>query len=249
MPFTHLLLFDIDGTLVSAKEELAQSTDGHAKDLTLFDEVEFMRQSIQEVTKMKVAPYKYRPSGKTDAEIVFELLEDTPFDEAKVYSLMPALRDNYLQRLKKLFHGPTSSEMMPGLPDLLLELAKKEEGLLTLMTGNFEKAARIKLGTQGLEDYFVFEAGAFGDRAKSRMELPALAVGKAKRLTGQDFKGKNVVIVGDTLHDIRCGKPLGAKTIAAATGSYSQEELASEKPDHLFKDLSDVPRIISAIFD
>jgi phosphoglycolate phosphatase-like HAD superfamily hydrolase len=248
MPPTHLILFDIDGTLISAKEELAQSTDGHAKDLTLFDEVEFMRQSIHEVTKMKVAPYKYRPSGKTDAEIVFELLEDTPFDEKKIYELMPALRDNYLERLKKLFNGPKSTDLMPGLPFLLLELAKREEGLLTLMTGNFEAAARIKLGTQGLEDYFVFEAGAFGDRAKSRMELPALAVEKTKRLTGQDFQGKKVIIVGDTLHDVRCGKPLGAKTIAAATGSYSKDELAAEGPDHLFDDLSDIPKVIQAIF-
>jgi phosphoglycolate phosphatase-like HAD superfamily hydrolase len=248
MPLTHLILFDIDGTLISAKEELAESTSGHAKDLTLFDEVEFMRQSIYDVTKMKVAPYKYRPSGKTDAEIVFELLEDAPYDETKIYSLMPALRDNYLQRLKKLFHGPKSSDLMPGLPYLLLELAKREEGLLSLMTGNFEKAARIKLGTQGLEDYFVFEAGAFGDKAKSRMELPAIAVEKTKRLTGNDFTGKNVVIIGDTLHDIRCGKPLGAKTIAAATGSYSREELEAEKPDFIFEDLSDISKVIDAIF-
>ncbi len=180
--------------------------------------------------------------------ILFDIVEDAPLDEAKIYSLMPALRDNYLQGLKKLFNGPKSTDVMPGMPYLLLDLAKREEGLLTLMTGNFEKAARIKLGTQGLEDYFVFEAGAFGDRAKSRMELPMLAVEKTKRLTGKEFTGKNVVIVGDTLHDIRCGKPLGAKTIAVATGSYSLEELADEKPDHLFNDLSDISKVIEAIF-
>jgi phosphoglycolate phosphatase-like HAD superfamily hydrolase len=74
-------------------------------------------------------------------------------------------------------------------------------------------------------------------------------VAEAKRLTGQEFKGKEIVIIGDTPNDVLCGKPLGVRTIAVATSNYTLEQLQAESPDYLFADLTDKTKVLSALLD
>jgi phosphoglycolate phosphatase-like HAD superfamily hydrolase len=146
-----------------------------------------------------------------------------------------------------VLHGPSTTELKPGIHDLLTQLKAREDVLLSLLTGNCESAARLKLSTQGLEHYFNFKMGAFGDRAKHRDELPAIAVEKAKHHHGHHFLGKSVVVIGDTPSDVRCVEALGARIVAVATGSYSVETLKAEGPDFLFRDLSVTSQVLSAI--
>lgn len=244
---THLILFDIDGTLLSAREEAWKIGAAQTGDEVLMGEVDLMRQVIYDLTQIKVDPYRYRPSGKTDAQVVFELFEGICMAEEEIYDWLPKLLAEYLKRLSQIIHGPQSADLKPGVIQLLEELYKQEDVVLSLLTGNCQGAARLKLATHGLEKYFVFEAGAFGDRAKHRDELPALAVEAAKHHRGHDFRGKNVVVIGDTPSDVRCVKSIDAKVVAVATGSYSPEELRAEGPDFLFNDLSDMPQVLSAL--
>jgi phosphoglycolate phosphatase-like HAD superfamily hydrolase len=79
--------------------------------------------------------------------------------------------------------------------------------------------------------------------------LPAIAVNRAKEVLGREFRGKDVVIIGDTPADIDCGRGLGVKSIAVATGPYSCQELCIHQPDFCFPDLTDTEAIISAILD
>ena len=245
---THLVLFDIDGTLLSAKQEAWQLAADESVEKCWMGEVEMMRDVIHDVTGIKVDPYRYKASGKTDAQVVFELFEGICMAEEEIYDWLPKLYDEYLKRLGKVISGPQSVELMPGVRELLEELNGRQDVVLSLLTGNCEGAARLKLATHGLEKYFDFEAGAFGDRAKHRDELPAVAVKAAKKHKGHQFEGSRVVLFGDTVSDIRCVKTIQARVIAVATGSYSHEQLKAENPDHLFNDLSNGTKIISAIF-
>ncbi|MFQ5859559.1 MAG: HAD hydrolase-like protein, partial [Anaerolineae bacterium] len=88
-----------------------------------------------------------------------------------------------------------------------------------------------------------------GDDALSRPELPAIAVDRAREVLEQDFVGKDVVIIGDTPADIDCGRTLGVKSIAVATGPYSCAELQEHAPDFCFPDLVDTDAVIAAILD
>lgn len=245
---THLVLFDIDGTLLSAKEEAWKLPNAETGDEVLMGEVDLMRDVIHDITGIKVDPYRHRPSGKTDAQVVFELFEGICVSEEEVYDWMPQLLEEYLKRLSKIIKGDESAELKPGVREVLDNLTKREDIVLSLLTGNCEGAARLKLATHGLEKYFTFESGAFGDRAKHRDELPAIAVEKAKKYKGHDFQGKSIVVIGDTPSDVRCVKNLNARVVAVATGSYSVDVLKAEGPDFVFKDMSNTTQILSAIF-
>jgi len=81
-------------------------------------------------------------------------------------------------------------------------------------------------------------------------ELPAIAAARARSLLGKDFSGKNIVILGDTIFDIRCGSSLGVKSIAVGTGHASDESvLRAENPDFYFSDFSHTKRVIQAILE
>jgi phosphoglycolate phosphatase len=246
---THLVLFDIDGTLISTKRNAWEPPFCESIEEAWMEEVKLMEDSLHEVSKIRTNAYKYRPGGKTDTQIIFELLEGMNVAEETIFKMLPAIREKYLVRLRKVLVDPAVIELKPGIRELLDELSKRREAVLSLLTGNFEEGARIKLSAHGLDEYFEFQTGAFGDYAKQRQELPGRAVEAAHKHRGQRFEGKNIVIIGDTPNDVRCGRHLNVRTIAVATSNYSIEDLKAENPDYAFPDLTDTQKVISAILE
>jgi phosphoglycolate phosphatase len=119
------------------------------------------------------------------------------------------------------------------------------EALVGLLTGNIEAGARIKLEPTGLRPYF--RLGAYGSDHLDRRQLPSLAARRAQALTGQSFEPEQVVVIGDTPHDIECARHFGAVAVAVATGQYTREALESERPDLLFDNFSDVDDALSKL--
>jgi len=150
----------------------------------------------------------------------------------------------YLSELERRL-VPGTVALKPGIPELLQRLSEEEDVTLGLLTGNLEKGARLKLEPPGLNRYFPF--GAFGSDSADRYQLPALAVRRALESSGRTFSGKAVVIVGDSVHDVACGRSLGVKAVAVATGPTAREVLAAEGPDELMADFSDLERSLAAI--
>ena len=111
----------------------------------------------------------------------------------------------------------------PGVVDLVQALARDPRVTLALLTGNLEPGARLKVEPLGLNHHFPF--GAFGSDHEDRYRLPPVAVERARAHTGHAFSGKRVVIVGDSIHDVRCGRSLGVRAVAVATGVTSAETL------------------------
>jgi phosphoglycolate phosphatase-like HAD superfamily hydrolase len=134
---------------------------------------------------------------------------------------------------------------LPGVRALLERLASDRRVVLGLLTGNIERGARVKLGNAALSDFFPF--GAFGSDAARREDLPPIAVERASRFAGHHFRGRDVVIIGDSIHDVRCGVPHAATTIAIASGKTAAETLLAENPDHLFASAEEHEALLAAI--
>lgn len=227
MPARFLVLFDIDGTLLSA---------GRASREALADA--FLRVGVEGMT---FDGFDF--SGKTDPQIVRELL---------AARMAPPHPDSLLDRVIDLYLDVLESRICAeavvakrGAAELLQILSRRGPVTLALLTGNHERGARAKLAPVGFNPYFPF--GAFGSDHADRYELPAIAVARARELTGRAFHGKQVVVVGDSIHDVACGRALNVKSIAVASGLTSRERLALESPDHLFADFSDPASVAEAI--
>ena len=116
---------------------------------------------------------------------------------------------------------------------------------LALLTGNLERGAQIKLSHYGLWNYFEF--GAYADDNADRNRLGPFAQARARERHGVEFPPERTFVLGDTPHDITCGRVIGAKTVAIATGGCPRETLAAYQPDFLFDDLSDVPGVLAVL--
>jgi len=234
----RLALFDIDGTLLRTAREAWENPFQDA-----------MGRALREKGKPgAIDMSKFRPGGKTDTQIIYEVLGQNGMEERDIEPLVPAIRSKYLAHLRAKVEGnPGCVTLKPGVRELLADLRAHPEVLLGLLTGNFEEGARIKLGAQGLNGYFAF--GAFGENARSRSDLPQRALDAAQRHSGHKFSRKQIVIIGDTPNDIHCGRHLGARAVAVATGPFTLEQLQAEEPDYVFEDFSDTPRVMAAILE
>lgn len=226
----RLVLFDIDGTLLSA--------DGAG--------TRAIRAALLEVFGSAGPINGYSFAGRTDPEIVRDLLRTDGLDDAEIDAGLPALWFRYVENLQREV-AEMRVRPLPGIRKLV-ERVEAEGGEMVpgLLTGNIAAGARIKLNAAGLR-FERFRVGAFGSDHALRPALPAIAVERARELTGVDYAGKEIVIIGDTPKDVACGQHLGVRTIATATGHIPIEELAACGPDHLFADLSDTDAVWEAI--
>jgi phosphoglycolate phosphatase len=109
-----------------------------------------------------------------------------------------------------------------------------------------ERGAALKLQSGGI-DPARFRVGAYGSDAAHRPELPAIAQRRAAERLGSPIAGSDVVIIGDTPDDVRCGRPIGARTVAVATGGFDVAALNAAGATHVFPDLSDTARVLEAL--
>jgi len=222
------VLFDIDGTLLSAGRISAR----------MFGE------ALLEAfgTVGDAASFDY--SGKTDPQIVRELMRGAGFTDREIEARRPAALEDYRQRLAASIR-PEDVAPKPGVAPLLDALAGRPEVTLALLTGNLEPTARLKLAPVDANRYFPF--GAFGSDHEDRYQLPRVAQERARDAVGVLFEGRDIVIVGDSVHDVLCGRELGVRAVAVATGRTSPGRLAEAGPDALLPDFSDTAATVSAI--
>ena len=110
-----------------------------------------------------------------------------------------------------------------------------------------QRRARRATETRHYGLWQFFEFGAFADDHHDRNELGAFARHRAREKHGLEFESAAIDVIGDTPHDIACGKAIGARTIAVATGSFSREQLAAHEPDFIFPDFSKVDAVLDLL--
>jgi phosphoglycolate phosphatase-like HAD superfamily hydrolase len=223
----RVILFDVDGTLLDAR--------GAGSRALLAAVVEIYGRSFH---RNGVAF-----AGRTDRAIVADLLAANGIPEAEIESgllaVLRALAPHMRAETEK-----TPSLSCPGIPSLLAALARQENLLLGLLTGNMQVTAAIKIASAGL-DPTLFRVGAFGDETVDRNSLPPLALERAAQLV--DRPVSMGAVVGDTPADIECARVNSLRSVAVATGPYSPEALARHTPDHIFPDLTNLPEVLAAL--
>jgi phosphoglycolate phosphatase len=220
----RLLLWDIDGTLIST------GAAGHRA-----IELAAARRFGGNLEGVEIA-------GRTDSGIAHQIL--AKFGEPITEESTRSLLDLYLELLEQELPR-SKGEVMPGVLSLLQRTERQPETALGLLTGNLKRGAQLKLEYYQLWHFFAF--GAFANDHHDRNELGAFALTRARESTGVRFLPAQVDVIGDTGHDIACGKAFGARTIAIATGSWPREKLAEYAPDFLFDDLSNVDDVIATL--
>ena len=194
-----------------------------------------------------VGPPGHPFDGKTDRQIVRELMRLEGNDDAAIDERMDMVLARYLDALHaELDSGECEVTLLPGVRELLDALEERDDVTLGLLTGNVAAGAAAKLAAAGI-DVRRFVVAAYGSDHESRPELPAIAQRRARELLGRSIEGERLVIIGDTPADVDCGRALGARAIAVATGRYGVAELAEHEPAAVFADLTDTAAVVCAI--
>ena len=220
-----LILWDIDGTIIATKGAGESA----------------MNLAILEAFGINGDLNAIDYSGRTDPLLGRMICEhyglpDTP-------ECNRAFVDAYVRNLSSIL-TETPATLLPGM-DVLRILARRQDCLQGLLTGNVRLGGKVKL--ESVDAWQHFEFGSFADNCFDRNELATKALEIARVDFGAEFAPDQVFVIGDTPRDVECGRQIQAQTVAVATGKYSVNKLAEAKPDYLFKNLSDTEAFLAII--
>lgn len=223
---THLFLFDIDGTLIAS---------GGAGEHSL-------KLAVRERFGVEDSLRDVEIAGRTDKLITLNIFKKYGVDPTPEH--IADFLDCYLGHLATELPRK-EGRVLPGIIELLDALKALPHVALALLTGNLVRGAELKLSHYGVWQYFEF--GAFADDHTDRDRLGPVAQARALERHGIHFAPERTFVLGDTPHDIACGRAINAKTVAIATGGYSRQDLAACEPDFLFDTLADVAGVLAAL--
>lgn len=208
-----LILFDIDGTLIL-------SGGAGEKAFARVCDLEF---GIPNGTA------NLHFAGRTDTAIVREFfgqfsIPATPENFQRFFEAYVFLLDELLRRL--------DGQILPGVLEMIDAFNQMpHRPAVGLLTGNIRLGAQIKLTHYGLWHHF--RTGGFGDDHEDRNQIAAIARQRGNRLLKSPLKGDEILVIGDTPRDIECARAIGARVLAVATGRFTVDDLAKNRPDWL----------------
>jgi phosphoglycolate phosphatase len=228
----RVLLWDIDGTLMRSSRRDAY------KDYTV-PVLENVFGTAGRLREMSV-------SGMTDLQIIVEALRDEGFTPAQIRERVEDLRTHYMLEMERATReGAQGFHLLPGVREVLAATSEHPRYMNSLLTGNIEPAAHLKMRLVGLSEFFQLP-GAFGDDSHDRRDLPALAVERINRHLNLNLLPQQFIVIGDTPNDIACARHGRMHAVAVGTGRmYSREDLLAHSPDAFLPDMSDVELVLS----
>ena len=226
--FMHLLLLDIDGTLLRAHGAGSSAIET----------------AISSVTGQPISTDGISFSGRTDPNILRDVVRENGLVPNP--NLMDEITATYTEAARSAI-VEKDVERLPGTAEFLSLLAERDDIYLALVTGNVEPVAYQKLKAVGFAHYF--SVGAFGSDHAARSKLPGLAMHRATKHTGHAFSMANTLVIGDTTRDIECARDAGAHSGVVATGHPSSSDLAARNPDLLLDTFEPPELTIERILD
>lgn len=226
------MLFDIDGTLVRCGGAGRKALNA------AFEVLHGLPDALNHV----------RFAGSTD-QVIVQIAYETVLGRAATPADIDRLLESYLEHLGAQLSPPGETfTVLPGARQLASQLAEDPRFVIGLATGNIERGARIKLEAAQLSTYFGF--GGFGCDAAARAELVAAAIKRGQALAaerlGRRFGPHEILVIGDTEHDITAAHAAGAQAIGVREGSVHIAEMAAAGPELLVDSLLD-PSLWSAL--
>ena len=216
-----LVLWDIDGTLVD--------TAGHGR--FAFEE------AFRAVVGREPVPVDY--AGRTDHQIALTMLDGERDHLPRVLEELAAALEARREAVRLEGHA------YPGVAAVLEALDARADVVQSLLTGNIESNAALKVSAFGLERWLDIEVGAYGsDPHERRSDLVAVARERAAAKYGEPT---GAVLVGDTPLDVQAAHEAGARAVAVMTGFADRDGLLESGPEALLDDYSDVAAAVAAI--
>ncbi len=232
----RILLWDIDGTLVIAPRGGAYK--------------EYFAPAMERVYGSSgVLRTRIKVSGMTDLQIAYEALQPEGVTVKQIY----AKSDEFCHVLGEEIERVCGNEKgrfvsLPGSRELLQATDEHPLFINSLLTGNVPQAAKFKLKFVGLDNFFDFSIGAFGNESHERKNLPAVAARHASAKFDYEFAPSQFIVLGDTPNDIDCARYFGAKAIAVATGrNHPPETLLPHQPDVLLESLIETAKVLQIL--
>jgi phosphoglycolate phosphatase-like HAD superfamily hydrolase len=219
----HLILFDIDGTLMRGP-----GVGTRALKLAFADV--FGVETLENPALKDVFI-----AGSTDPVILRDMARALDLDMEGFESRKAALVEIYLGHLRRTIAESETKRACPGVVGLLERLTGTPKILLGLLTGNLEPAARIKLEPFGLNRFFEF--GGFGGDGPDRAAQAVHALDRAQTVLGRAIPPENVLVVGDTENDVEAGRAHGFHTVGVGTGWHPMERLREAGASAVFETL------------
>ena len=215
-----LVLFDIDGTLVQ------RASAEHAAAL---------RAALLSVHGVAIAQGQPTTdaAGRTDGEIARNILLSAGISPERIDEHAGDVRDECCRLYAEFCPPDLSGKVVDGIPDVLDWLATQDGARLSLVTGNFEPVARLKLARAGLGHRFPAGQGGFGSDAEDRAMLPPIARRRAGTVPGgasddgTPYPREHTIVIGDTPRDIACARADGLLCVAVCSGPYEADELSA----------------------
>jgi phosphoglycolate phosphatase len=215
----HILLFDIDGTLVSTGGAGAVA----------------WRQAFEELHGVPADIGKFTDAGMTDPDVgakTFEAVlgrKPTPLE-------LTTLIQRRLEHLPEAVAASEGYKVLPGVPERLRQLSR-DGHLLGLITGNGDGAAHIKLTRGDLNRWFTF--GAYASAGVDRAGIVREAVRRGEAMLGRDVPNSEIYVIGDTPLDIDAAHAVECTAVAVATGHYDHAALHDAGADHVLDTLEE----------
>lgn len=227
----RLILWDIDGTLLSTG-----SVGRYA-----------LEQAVASVTGLDEVP-RVNMSGKTDQRIMREIMQAAGLPDGRIDELLPQAMAVSIELLATSHDRLTSEGVVhPGVGTLIDRLAQLPGVRQSLVTGNLAPNARIKVATLGLDTHIDFDVGAYGDDHHDRNELVPMALRRVEELRGETYAPGDVWVIGDTEHDLACARTAGVRCLLVGTNWDGKNDLSELEPDHYVSDLSETDEILRVL--
>ena len=231
----RVLLWDIDGTL------LRSTRPGAFRDYTV--------PVLESIFGTAGRIHEMRVSGMTDLQIMGEALRDHGITDAHVRERVAEIRTRFMFEMERVAATATADsplfQLLPGAREILERVRTHPRYRSSLLTGNLEPAAHLKLRLVGLSNFFEQLRGAFGDDSHDRRDLPVIAAERINAHLKLALRPAQFIVIGDTPNDIACAKHFGARSVAVCTGRFdTPATLAAHNPDALLPDLSDTELVL-----
>jgi len=225
----RLILFDIDGTLTRTQNGYLPFNDAILRTFGFAGDIRTVV-----------------PDGNTDPLIVKDIFSKVGIE----IEVEPEQWESFTTQLQLSYRehvaaGATTIRPLPGVNSLLQRLSAVKLFHASVVTGNFEATALVKLGTAGLGNYL--GRGAYASDSAHRPDLPDIARERWQVASGRTIAAAQCVIVGDTPKDLECARANGMKCMLVGTGRYPVEELEYWQPDACVADLRDTANVVGLL--
>jgi len=215
-----LLLFDIDGTLLIGK-----GLGRRAKKL-----------AMQAIFGTDAGIEDFPFGGKTDWQILKEILAPHGWTEAQIGEKMPEYESQFAVSMREV--APEFDvQVLPDAHEIVQAMVARDDVIVALVTGNSSMTAPIKLEAGGFNpDDFV--VGAYGNESANRNDLPILAHQRAEVHCNCKIAPEDIIIIGDTVADVLAARAVGGQVVTVFTGFEDRELLIQAEPDIMLDDLT-----------